>query len=379
MITPAELKTKADKQFFKIMSAQLKGSLIFPIAIRSDKQITGSNYTDWKNDVLPLYQGSKSIIGKGYSVDWKYKIINGTRQQVPTNIYIETLEDYLYLTHRSVDYKKISHAHSLITIYFAELVIWASNNPSILLTYATEWEELLLVCKFFTSNSAPYPYYIRELPFEVHSKFIEQHTGILKKLLDILLPEKMINKNETDFTLRYYLKKANTFTQIRLLDDELKPYLGYKECSLPLDDVAWLKWTPSKVFIIENKTCFLTFPKIKDAIAIFGEGFKSSLTKHIPWLQNTDIYCWFDLDGSGFEMLNMIRQYYPNASSFLMDIKTFEAFENFVVANSPKIKTLNYLMPDERKLYHYLVSQKLRLEQERISQQFVQQSIQKLN
>jgi len=158
-----------------------------------------------------------------------------------------------------------------------------------------------------------------------------------------------------------------------------KPYLGYEECSLPLDDVAWLKWTPSKVCIIENKTCFLTFPKIKDAIVIFGEGFKSSLTKHIPWLHNTDIYCWFDLDGAGFEMLNMIRQYYPNTASFLMDIKTFESFENFVVANSPKIRTLNYLTPDERKLYHYIVSQKLRLEQERISQQFVQQSIQKLN
>ena len=56
----------------------------------------------------------------------------------------------------------------------------------------------------------------------------------------------MINKNETDFTLRYYQKKANTFTQIRLLDDELKPFLDYEECSLPLEDVAWLKWTLQK-------------------------------------------------------------------------------------------------------------------------------------
>lgn len=379
MITPAELRIKADKQFFKIMSTQLKGSSSFPMVIRSDKQITGSNYSDWKNDVVPLYEGSKSFIGKGYSVDWKYKMINGIRQQVPANIYIETLEDYLCLTRRSGDYNKIIYAHDLINLHFTELVVWANNNPSVLLSYATEWEALLAVCKFFTSNNIPHPYYIRELPIEVHSKFIEQHTGVLKKLLDILLPEKMINKNETDFTLRYYLKKANTFTQIRLLDDELKPFLGYEECSLPLEDVAWLKWTPSKVFIIENKTCFLTFPKVKGAVAIFGEGFKSSLTKHIPWLEKTDIYCWFDLDGAGFEMLNMIRQYYPNAASFLMDDTTFKAFERFTVANNPKMKILNYLMPGEQRLYQYVISKKLRLEQERISQQFVLQSVEKFN
>ncbi|MFX8335643.1 Wadjet anti-phage system protein JetD domain-containing protein, partial [Acinetobacter baumannii] len=76
----------------------------------------------------------------------------------------------------------------------------------------------------------------------------------------------------------------NVHTQIRVLDDELKPVLGYEECSLPLDDAAWLKWLPEKVFIIENQVCYLTFPKVKNAVAIFGEGFKSRLSRHIPWL-----------------------------------------------------------------------------------------------
>ena len=109
-----------------------------------------------------------------------------------------------------------------------------------------------------------------------------------------------------------------------------------------------------------------------------GKGLKA-VSRNIPWLEKTDVYCWFDLDGAGFEMLNMIRQCYRNAASFLMDDTTLKAFERFTVANNPKMKILNYLMPSERSLYHYMVSQKLRLEQERISQRFVQQSVENFN
>jgi len=129
------------------------------------------------------------------------------------------------------------------------------------------------------------------------------------------------------------------------------------------------------VFIIENKTCFLTFPKVKGAVSIFGEGFKSRISKHIPWLEKTKLYCWFDLDGAGFEMLNMVREHYPNAISFLMDDVTLRTFEKFVVYNNPKIKTLSYLLPAEQRLYHYLVKEGKRLEQEKISQQYVLQQI----
>lgn len=375
MITPAELRSKANKSFFKVISDQLKETPAFPMIIRSDKQVTGSNYSDWKNDLVPLYQESKTIKGKGYSIDWKDKVINGSKQQVPARIYIETLEDFLYLTRRITDYQKIIDAHQMIVSFYPGLSTWASNHPLELLNYDAEWKDLIAVCNFFTSNNSPQLYYIRELPIKVHSKFIEQHTGILKKLLDLLLPPGKVNKNESDFAGRYRLKKPHIFTKIRVLDDELKPYLGYEECSLSLDDAAWIKWTPSKVFIIENKTCFLTFPKVKGAVAIFGEGFKSSITKHIPWLEKTNLYCWFDLDGAGFEMLNMVRQHYPNAISFLMDETTFRAFEKFSVENSPAIKTLSYILPNEQQLYNYLVKEKKRLEQERISQHYVQQHI----
>lgn len=371
MITPSEIKIKADKSFFKVLSAELNESSLFPIFIRGDKQLSGSNYSDWKQDIVPLHQESKSFKGKGYSVEWKEKIINGSRQQVPHKIYIESLEDLIYLTHRANDYSEIKQAYFKIIDIFPELKPWAIAYPAELLKYVGEWQNILSVCSFFRSSDNLIQYYIRELPIDVHTKFIEEHTGILRKLLDQLLPESKINKNAFNFTDRYKLKKPQIFTQIRVLDDDLKPYLGYEECGLSLEDTTWLKWTPAKVFIIENKTCFLTFPKTKGAVAIFGEGFKSSITKQISWLGKTQLYCWFDLDGAGFEMLNMIRQHYPNAISFLMNEIVFRSFEKFIVTDNPKLKMLTHLDANELELYHYLVKGKKRLEQERVSQQFI--------
>jgi hypothetical protein len=220
-------------------------------------------------------------------------------------------------------------------------------------------------------TSPPHNFYLRELPIEVHSKFIEQNTDILKRLMDQLLPAQSISNNEKDFSSRYFLKKVSIYTQIRILDDELKTYLGYDDISLTIDDAAWLKWTPQNVFLIENQICYLTFPKLKNSVAIFGEGFKSRLSKHLPWLEKTNLYCWFDLDAAGFEMLNMIKEHYPNAKSLLMDNNTYSKFSNFAVHNLSRKKELRFLSNEERMMYDFLITSSKRLEQERIPQNFI--------
>jgi hypothetical protein len=232
-------------------------------------------------------------------------------------------------------------------------------------------EDLVRVCKYFHQNKPPHNLYIRELPVEVHSKFIEDNSGQLRKLLDILLPIDWINNSETDFCSRYYVKKPAVYAQIRVLDDVLKPSVGFDELALTLDDSALLDWKPSKVFIIENKACFLSFPKVKNAVAIFGEGFKSRISKHIPWLSKAEIFCWFDLDAAGFEMLNIIRQYYPEAKSFLMDEKTYNQFSQFSVTSTYRKLQLDKLTDDELNLYEFLQANNKRLEQERITNKYI--------
>ncbi len=378
MITPKELLAKADKIFFKIISAHLKGESIFPLVMSSNKQVTGSNFSDLKNDLVPLYQQSKAIKQKGYSVDWKKKNINGSKQSVPSKIYFDTIEDFLHFTGKESDYLKILASRNLLIKSFPFLEQWANDKPEILLSNYSAWADIIKVCKYFETNQPPHPYYIRELPIEVHSKFIEQNAGLLKKLLDLLLPDEWKNIASNDFSERYLLRKVSVYTQIRILDDELKPHLGYDECSLTLEDAAWIKWIPKNVFIIENQISFLTFPKIKNSVAIFGEGFKSRLSKDIPWLNKANLYCWFDLDTAGFEMLNMIREHYPNAASFLMDKITYFKFEQFSIVNKSRKKVLVNLDSEEQGLYEFLITNSRRLEQEKIAQNYVDLSLTKI-
>jgi hypothetical protein len=375
MIVPKELLAKANKIVFKIIAAHLKGDGKFPLFIPSNKQVTGSNFSDWKNDLMPLYQQSKAVKKRGYSVDWKIKNIKGSKQSVPAKIYFESIEDFLHFVEKENDFQKILLAKDILIKEFPLLDHWANDNPEVLLNHYSAWTEIIKVCKYFTSNRPPHPYYIRELPVEVHSKFIEKNTNLLKKLLDLLLPDDWINIASNDFSERYFLRKVSVYTQIRILDEGLKSHLGYDECSLTLENAAWIKWVPENVFIIENQICFLTFPKVKNSVAIFGEGFKSRLSKDIPWLNETNLYCWFDLDTAGFEMLNMIREYYPKANGFLMDEKTYSLFEKFSVDNKGKKKTLPLLSPDEQKIHQFLMDNNKRLEQERISLPYVQSNL----
>lgn len=371
MITPVELRAKAEKMFTKIISSTLRGENGFPLIIPGNKQVIGSNFSDWKNDIVPLYEQSKAAKGKGFTVDLKDKIINGSKQSVPAKIYFETLDDYLFFVKKEKEYKQIYSAKQQIVNIFPSLELWANDNPTLLLQNFSLWNDLLLVCHYFTVNQPPHPYYIRELPIQVHTKFIEDNSKLLKKLLDLLLADDKKKSVSNDFSERYFLKKISIYTQIRILDDELKPHLGYDECSLTLEDAAWLSWVPENVFIIENQACFLSFPKVKNSVAIFGEGFKSRLSKHIPWLNKTKLYCWFDLDTAGFEMLNMVREHYPNASSFLMSEDTYSVHSHFSVTNKSRKKELPFLTSNENKLYEFLFLNDKRLEQERISQQYI--------
>ena len=254
---------------------------------------------------------------------------------------------------------------------FTEQKNWAADNISFILAQAENMPGLIKVCNYFRNNKPPHNLYLRELPIAVHSKFIEDNTAALRKMLDKILPQEWINSNETNFLDRYYIKKPNIYAQIRILDEELKSAVGFNELALTIDDSAMLSWQPQRVFLIENKACFLSFPRVENAIAIFGEGFKSRVTKHIIWLAAAELFCWFDLDAAGFEMLDMIRQYYPHAKSLLMNKGVYEKFNQFSEHSAYRKLQLTRLTGAEISMYQYLQSNNIRLEQERISQEYI--------
>jgi hypothetical protein len=372
MITPKTLAEKSDKLFFKIVSAVFKEENRFPLVIPSDKKIDDTGFNHLRDAIISIYAHSKEAKGKGYTVGWKRKKIEGSTQDVPAKIYYETLEDYLFFTKREKDFLKIDEAYKLIADAFPQNAAWAKECPSFLLAHAAIMPQLLKVVHYFFDNTPPYDLYLRQLPIEVHTKFMEDNYKPLKQMLDMILPADKIRFEEKDFSDRYQIKRPNIYTQVRVLDGVLKSTLGFHELALTLDDAALLDWKPDKVFIIENSACFRSFPNVKNSVAIFGEGFKSRISKYIPWLANCELYCWFDIDAAGFEMVNMVREYYNHAQSFLMDEATYNEFVTFSVHAPYRKAGLPRLDVDEEKMYHFLLNQSRRLEQERISNTYVE-------
>jgi hypothetical protein len=126
---------------------------------------------------------------------------------------------------------------------------------------------------------------------------------------------------------------------------------------------------------------FLTLPPFPSAIAIWsGGGFNVSYLKNARWLADKNIYYWGDIDEHGFQILHQLRTYYKQVKSVMMDRLTFDRFQEFAVKGERNnANKLHFLNEEEANLYNLLKSrQNNRLEQEKISQDYVEALFSKL-
>ncbi|MEQ1746225.1 MAG: Wadjet anti-phage system protein JetD domain-containing protein [Saprospiraceae bacterium] len=210
--------------------------------------------------------------------------------------------------------------------------------------------------------------YLRELTVPVHTKFVEQHKGILTRLLDVLLGER-VNVAENSFEQRFHLRYDEPLVRIRLLDAVMP---GFRDVSLPVSAFRTAHFPVCRVFVLENKMNFLAFPAVPEAAAIWGKGFQVSILKNIDWLARAEIFYWGDLDAQGLQILSQWRGYYPHTQALLMDRKTLLRFQSDWVAGTPTTATrLPGLSAEEHSLFDFLKENNQRLEQEKIPQDWL--------
>ncbi len=208
----------------------------------------------------------------------------------------------------------------------------------------------------------------------MHTKFVESHTGILRRLLDELLPPQAIDPAEGMFERRFGLRYDEPLVRVRFLDVALQRdlHLPVSDLSTPLSQFTRLELSGHRCLIVENKMTFLTLSPLRDTFAIFGGGFNVGLLSDVDWLADCALYYWGDLDAQGFQILSLLRSAFPAVVSLLMDETTLAAFREFAVPGTPSaVADLPHLTPPERLLYERLARDHLRLEQERISQAWV--------
>ena len=371
MITSAEIKKKALRKYTDYLRDVAVGKTFQPIEIPCDKKAsdTIAEYQKEFNNIRSL---SKEVKSYGYTICWKTvktKML-GT-QGLPSKIKFETAEDFERFLQKVKEVDVFRKNVALINGKFPELQYWIERYPHKVIDNSEEWSDILKVLDYFSKNPQP-KLYIRELPIEVHTKFIEQHKAVIGELLDIVIKE-YINTNEKEFEKRYNLRYDEPMVRMRLLDRTLAKTLfyGLDDITIPVSQFLQLQIPTSKVYIVENKVNFLTFPFVANSIVIWGKGYGVASIKESEMLKNAELIYWGDLDAQGFEILSQFRSYFAQVKSLLMDKTTFDKYFENDLGTPSKVNVGLNLITEEDYLYQYIKANNYRLEQEKIPQSYV--------
>ena len=376
MITVDEIRKKATRIYPDILRNSIRGVDSFPLTLRSDKKLS-KDFAAMSREIAQLMSEAKDRKGYGYTViSEKVKTRSHGLQDIPQSIRFDTLQDFLKFIGKVKEYEEFKCDCNRINSEIPELKEWTINNPLKVVQNQNKWENLLKVCRYFKQNPKP-NLYIRELPINVHTKFIEMNKTVIRDLLDIMLPDH-INIEYKEFEKRFYLKFSEPLIRFKILDKEISQqfFSGIDDLAIPVSQFEILNLPIKRVLVVENKTTLyttLTLPKMERTIAIFGSGFSVHNLKKAQWLSNVELVYWGDIDVQGFEILSQFRSYFPHAQSLLMDKATFEKFFENDTGTPTSILTKLNLTDEEQQLYDMLKVNNWRLEQEKIPLYWVKQ------
>lgn len=383
MISPAEIKKHALKWWEPLLRSYILEEQFFPKRIERIGKVRSGHITSrfemLQAEIEELYRFSKNQVGKGYTVQTAGRNFRRTgSHELPDTIIFETIDDYIYFTGYKKEWGVFLNNYSTITSRAPRLKDWALNNCLWLTEKDINWIDVLKVCQYFIETPRP-NLYLRQLPIEIHTKFIEENNALIQSLLDFLIPEHIRSLTQKRFAERFFLRYDEPLIRIRFLDENQQADFKFRDISIPLSDFEKFELPAQNVLIAENKMNFLTLPLMHSTVAIWsGGGFNIAYLRNADWLSNKKIIYWGDIDEHGFQILQQLRTYYQHAQSVMMDMLTFEAFKMYAVNGSRnKSENLNLLTKDENDIFQYLktLDNNNRLEQEKIPQVYADECL----
>lgn len=332
LLSPGDIRTRARKlwESQRFLLAWLEGEAFFPhdfpVSVPSGSDLT-ARFAEVRAWLAALRAESKEAKGIGYQLierDVDHRQLGA--QRLPHRVVIETEEDFLALAGKRQAFGEFKRLAEDTRRRVPALEDFLRRKPLAALDHAEAWGRLLTVCEYFQRHPRPNRH-LRELDIEgVDTKFIEQHKAILRELLAFALPETAIDATVQGLAHHGFerwlgLRYDSPLVRFRWLDPALS-IAGLTDLSVPLGDFAALAPEVDCVFITENKINGLSFPQHPRSMVIFGLGYGVQALAEVPWLKDTPIVYWGDIDTHGFAILAQLRAYLPQTRSMLMDRET---------------------------------------------------------
>lgn len=369
MITPTEIKKKAANKYMVYLQSIVEGKPFNPIVIVGDKK-PNEDTGRFEAELTELISHSKERKGYGYTIDFQtVKTKQHGLQDIPVSISFQSEYDYLKFINKEKETAKFKIDLIQILSSFPELKDWVLKYPNKVID--NDWGSLLKVCMYFKTTPQPH-LYIRELPIQVHTKFVENNKSIIKELLDIIIAE-YINSDEKPFETRFNLKFDEPIVRFRILDNSISQqyFSCIDDISIPISEFQQLFLPIQTVYIVENKINMLIFPAKKASIVVWGHGFGVNIMRNVEWLKTKRIYYWGDLDAQGFQILSEIRTSFKQVESFLMDRETFDKYNEGDKGTKTNVEKELCLSQEEMEMFRSLKESNSRLEQEKIPFEYI--------
>ena len=396
MLSAHQIKAKLEKQWQQCMfqKAYLNDEQLFPYHFKIAKlsqQRVMHQYAEFQAWQQSLSKALANIAGVDLiQQEVSYSKIG--RQLHPVSVDFKDMQALARYLGKWQRWQLLAGKIQLTKIQLPVLSEWLLQNPGEVENYLEQWPKLINVCLHMQRHPQP-NVYIRQLNIAgIDSKFIEQHKGILKILLDICLAAKYINQpftklKEHGFEKRFGFRYDQPLVRMRILDPVLADeFGGVSDISMPIEEFMTLDLLLDRVFITENKVNFLVFPALKNALVIFGVGYGVQLLQQSSWLAKCQIHYWGDIDTHGLAILSQFRGYFAHTKAMLTDQQTLLSSREHW-GEEPPSKThrgdkLDNLNEAEQQLYQDLKQHRwqknIRLEQEYISYQLVMDWLEKL-
>ena len=375
MITPEEIRIKALRHWSSHayhrdrLAVQPWQALDIPFGKPGGRELL-SSFAAIADAMRALRASSMEVLGYGYAIEFEAVAHRQLgEQQLPKRIYFETEADYLRYIGKSREAAQFDRLARLTVERLPVLADLLHIKPRLLLDHLAAWEKLISVAAWFINHPRP-DIYLRQIDLPgIDSKFIERHTAPLTALLDAVLPDSAVDREEKNFERRYGLRYDQHLIRLRLLDPALS-FDGLTDLTIPLEDFQRLQPPVETVFVTENKINGLAFPPFPKALVIFGLGYGLSSLAATPWLHQTRLIYWGDLDTHGFVILARFREVFPHVESMLMDTATLKANRALCVVEDTPVEGIPAALTDGEAAAYIALRQPdgstLRLEQERI-------------
>ena len=409
---PADLRTQVRRLWDrgKILSSLATGETFFPIRLVL-KRPSAAELRDHFDEARTWSASLRAMPHVRLTMrEFRHRVSGANA--LPHEAWIDTVEDAVAWMGKQRETAAFRRVVEATGDRQPSLLPWLARRPLQALQLAGDWDRLLDVVGWLQDHPRP-GVYLRQMDVPgVHSKFVEARRGVIGELLDCALPPESIDAGAAGaagFARRYGFLDKPERIRFRVLDPARALLPGghiqdamhdagtsvagiggdgtgggcIQDVTLDARTFAALDTGVSRVFITENEINFLAFPRMKDAMAIFGAGYGFESLGQAHWLARCRLFYWGDIDTHGFAILDELRGHFDQVESFLMDRDTFLAFESlWGTESSPIDRDLPRLTAGERALYDDLrdnrIGTNLRLEQERIGFAWVRNKLSRL-